>query len=45
MLSIHKNIYDKLDYFIENHKIPNILFYGPYGSGKKEVLFIFKENI
>ena len=45
MLSIHQNIYTKLDYFIENHKIPNILFYGPYGSGKKEILFSFLKKI
>ena len=45
MLNIHKNIYEKLDYFIENHKIPNILFYGPHGSGKKEVLFTFLKKI
>lgn len=45
MLSIHQNIYTKLDYFIENHKIPNILFYGPYGSGKKEILYTFLKKI
>lgn len=45
MLSIHENIYTKLDYFIQNNKIPNILFYGPHGSGKKEILFCFLKKI
>lgn len=32
---IHENIEDKLDFFIFNKKIPNILFHGPSGSGKE----------
>ncbi len=31
---IHQNIHNKLDVFIKNRKIPNIIFYGPHGSGK-----------
>ena len=27
---IHKNTFDKLDYFIENDKIPHIIFHGEY---------------
>ena len=45
MLNLHDSIYKKLNYFIENKKVPNILFYGPYGSGKKEILFTFLKKI
>jgi len=34
----HKNIHNKLDIFIKNRKIPNIIFYGPHGSGKTYIL-------
>ena len=48
-LTIHNNIIDKLDYFINNNKIPHIIFYGPSGSGKREILNkfitkIYKQN-
>lgn len=43
--NIHNNILDKLNYFIEVKKIPNILFHGPYGSGKKKLVFSFIDNI
>lgn len=33
-LEIHENIKSKLRYFYNIHKIPNILFNGPSGSGK-----------
>ena len=33
-LDIHKDIVRKLDEFIDLGKTPNILFYGPHGSGK-----------
>ena len=36
--NIHKNIHNKLDVFIKNRKIPNIIFYGPHGSGKTYIL-------
>ena len=45
MLSIHNSIHNKLNDFIKIQKIPNILFYGPHGSGKKEILFSFLKNI
>tara|TARA_Y100000389_G_scaffold202438_1_gene247709 strand:- start:1433 stop:2227 length:795 start_codon:yes stop_codon:yes gene_type:complete len=45
MLSIHKNINNKLEYFIKIQKIPNLLFYGPYGSGKKTILNTFLKTI
>jgi hypothetical protein len=34
----HKSIHNKLDVFIKNRKIPNIIFYGPHGSGKTYIL-------
>ena len=37
---IHENIIHKLDYFIENKKIPNIIFYGKDGAGKKYLLYV-----
>jgi len=44
-LLIHQDIIKKLDYFLEIKKIPNILFYGPSGSGKKTILYSFIEKI
>lgn len=44
-LQIHKAIYDKLDHFIESKKVPNIIFYGPSGSGKKTILNDFLSKI
>jgi DNA polymerase III delta prime subunit len=43
-LDIHQNIKNKLNYFYEKHKIPNILFHGPSGSGKRTIVneFIHK---
>ena len=37
-LEIHQNIKNKLNYFYEKHKIPNILFHGPSGSGKRSIV-------
>ena len=37
-LNIHKEIKDKLEYFYNNHKIPNIIFNGPSGSGKSTIV-------
>ena len=44
-LSIHTNIIDKLDNFIEYKKIPNIIFHGETGSGKKTILFNFLKKV
>ena len=41
MLPIHQNIKDKLDYFHKNKKIPNIIFNGPSGSGKRTLVYKF----
>ena len=37
-LEIHKDIIDRLQLFIKNKKIPNIIFHGEMGSGKRSVL-------
>lgn len=44
-LQIHQSIKNKLDYFHEIHKIPNILFHGPSGSGKRTIVSEFIHNI
>ncbi len=42
---IHQNIHNKLDVFIINRKIPNIIFYGPNGSGKTFILNRFIHQV
>ena len=44
-LIIHEEIIEKLDYFLEIKKIPNILFYGQSGSGKKTLVYSFINKI
>jgi len=43
-LPIHQNIKEKLNYFHELRKIPNLLFHGPSGSGKRTLVndFVYK---
>lgn len=43
--SIHLDLKKKLNYFIESHKIPHIIFYGESGTGKREVLNYFINKI
>lgn len=45
MLNIHKEIKLKLNYFYETHRVPNIIFHGPSGSGKKTIVFDFINTI
>jgi DNA polymerase III delta prime subunit len=45
LLQIHPNIKNKLNYFYEIHKIPNIIFHGPSGSGKRTIVNEFIEKI
>jgi len=45
MLEIHQTIKNKLNYFHENHKIPNIIFHGPTGSGKRTIVNEFIHKI
>ena len=44
-LDIHQNITEKLDFFIKVQKIPNILFHGPSGSGKRTIVYRFIDRI
>ena len=44
-LTIHENIVNKLNNFIENKKIPNLIFHGTSGSGKKTLLFNFLKEV
>ncbi len=44
-MDIHKNIKNKLHYFIKTKKIPHIVFHGPSGSGKHALLEYFISNI
>jgi len=45
LLDIHKSIKDKLNYFTSIHKIPNIIFHGPTGSGKRTIVNDFIHKI
>jgi hypothetical protein len=42
---IHQNIHNKLAVFINNRKIPNIIFYGPNGCGKTYILNRFIQQV
>jgi len=44
-LDIHHSIKEKLDYFYKIHKIPNIIFHGASGSGKKAIVSNFIHKI
>ena len=44
-LEIHQNIKNKIKCFYEKHKIPNILFHGSCGSGKRTLVNEFIDNI
>ena len=44
-LKIHCDIKDKLDYFIKQKKIPNIIFHGSSGCGKNVLVTDFINNI
>lgn len=44
-LQIHQSIKNKLNYFHEIHKTPNILFHGPSGSGKRTIVSDFINKV
>ncbi len=44
-LNIHMDINEKLEYFIKAQKIPNIIFHGPSGSGKRTIVNDFVKKI
>ena len=45
ILNIHSSIKEKLQYFYSTRKIPNIIFHGPSGSGKRTIVHEFIQNI
>ena len=45
LLEIHQAVKEKLNYFQSTHKIPNIIFHGPSGSGKRTIVNEFIHNI
>lgn len=45
LLPIHKNIYEKLDYFYKTNKIPHIIFHGSSGAGKRTIVDTFLNKI
>lgn len=44
-LDIHKHIYERLNIFYEKNNIPNIIFHGSSGSGKKTIVYHFLNKI
>ena len=44
-LSLHEKIREKLDFFHKNNQIPNIIFHGSSGTGKKSILYEFLSKI
>ena len=44
-LDIHSNIEQKLQFYLETNKIPNILFHGTSGSGKRTIVNKFINKI
>lgn len=44
-VDIHKNIYDQLNGYYINNQIPNIIFHGVSGTGKKQIVTDFIDKI
>jgi len=45
VIDLHQDVKDKLTYFIQDNKIPHILFHGPFGSGKRTIVYKFVADI
>ena len=45
ILNLHESIVKKLDYLMAVKKIPNIIFHGPSGAGKRTIVFNFINKI
>jgi hypothetical protein len=43
--SHHIKIHQKLEFFLSANKIPNIIFHGPSGTGKKTIVYNFLNKI
>jgi hypothetical protein len=44
-IDYHPAITEKLNFFIKTEKIPNIIFHGPSGSGKRTIVHTFVSDI
>ncbi len=44
-IPIHKNIKEKIQYFLNTKNIPHIIFHGPSGTGKKTIVYNFINEI
>ena len=44
-INYHPSITEKLDFFLKTEKIPNIIFHGPSGSGKRTIVHKFVADI
>lgn len=44
-LPLHEHIQKKLDFFYQTRKIPNIIFHGSSGSGKRTIVYDFLNKI
>jgi hypothetical protein len=44
-MEIHKPILEKLDYFYDSNRIPNIIFHGSSGTGKTTIVHYFLNKI
>ena len=44
-LDIHKDIYDQLEHYHKNKRVPNIIFHGQSGCGKKTIVRNFISKI
>ena len=45
MIKFNESIKNKLDYFLQTKKIPNIIFHGSCGSGKRTIVNNFINDI
>lgn len=45
LIPIHENILKRLDGFLNSHKVPNLLFHGSSGSGKRTLVNTFINKI
>jgi DNA polymerase III delta prime subunit len=44
-IEMHKNIYEQLNGYYKNNQIPNIIFHGASGTGKKRIVTDFIDKI
>lgn len=44
-VELHKNLSEKLEFFLKTDKIPNIIFHGPSGGGKRTIVHNFVLDI